>query len=72
MCRNPIGPKAIIARGAQPVPNFIIIRTQQWSTIHRLPADVRTETMRCSVSDNHTIFYGHVDHKCYYGVKTNQ
>ena len=61
-----MGPETIIATGAQTIPNFLIIRTEWWTTIHRLPADVRIGVMRCSIGKNHTIFCRHVDHKCYY------
>ena len=62
------GTQKFIATGAQ----TIIIRMKQWSLIHRLPAGVWMGMMLCNIGKNHTIFCQHVDHKCYYDVKTNQ
>ena len=66
-----MGPETIIATGAQTVPNFLIMRTERWSTIHRVPADMRMGVMRCNIGENHTILCRHVDHKCCYEAKTN-
>ena len=62
-------PKTIITTNAQTLQNFLIIRTERWSTIHRLPADMQTGAMHCNISENHTIFCRHVDHKCCYEMK---
>ena len=69
--QKPMGPRIIIATGAQTILNFLIMRMEWWSTIHRLPDDMRMGTMRCNISENHTILCRHVDHKCCYKVKTN-
>ena len=58
-----------IATGAQTILSFLIISTEQWSTIHRLPADIWTGAIGCNIGKNHMIFCRHVDHKCYYEVK---
>ena len=65
-----MGPKTFIATGAQTGLNFLIIRMEQWSTIHRLPADMQTGVMCCNIGENHIIFCRHVDHKCYYELVT--
>ena len=65
-----MGPETIIATGAQTVLNFLIIRTERWSTIHRLPADVQTGVMHCNIGENHMMLCRHVDHKCCYEAKT--
>ena len=66
-----MGPRTIIATGAKTVPNFLIMQMEQWSTIHRLPDDVRTGAMHCNIGENHMILCRHVDHKCCYEAKTN-
>ena len=66
-----MGAETIIAMGAQTVPNFLIIRKEWWSTIHRLPADVQIGMICCNISKNHTIFSRDVDNKCYYEAKMN-
>ena len=66
-----MGPKTLIATDAQTVPNFLIIRKEQRSTILRLPDDMRTGAMHFNISKNHTIFCRHIDHKCCYEAKTN-
>ena len=66
-----IKPEAIIAMGAQSVPNFLIMRTERWNTIHRLSADVWMGPMSCIIAENHTILHRHIDHKSYYEAKTN-
>ena len=46
--------------GAQSVPNFFIIRTEQWNTIRRLPADVQIGSMLCNIGESHTILCRHI------------
>ena len=67
--QKPMRPKTTITIGAQTMPNFLIIRTEWWSIIHRLPADVQMAVMHSNISKNHRIFCRHVDHKCYYEAK---
>ena len=56
-------PKSFIITGALTVPNPLIIWMKQWSTIHRLPADVQTEVMHCSIGENHMIFFTHLSYE---------
>ena len=64
-----MGPKTIIAMGAQTITNFLTIRTERWSSIHRLPADVWTRAMHCNIGKNHKNFFWHVDSKCFTKLK---
>ena len=68
--QKPMGPRTIISTGAQTVLNFLIMQIEWWSTIHRLPDDMQMGMMRCNISENHTILYRHVHHKCW--VKNNR
>ena len=52
-----MGLKTIIPTGTQYVLNFLIVRMEQWNTIHRLPTDVRIGSMRCYVGENYIILY---------------
>ena len=51
-----MGPETIIAMGAQTTPNFLIIKTERWSTIYRVPADVGTGAMHYNIGKNHMIY----------------
>ena len=69
-----MGPDTFIATSrlaTQIILNFLIIRMKQWRAINRLPADVQTEVMQYNIGEDHTIFSWHVNHICYYEVKTN-
>ena len=65
-----LGLKTIIPMAAQTIPNFLIIRMEQWSTIHILAADMQMGLMHYYIAENRTIFCRHIDNKCYYEVKT--
>ena len=54
--QKPTGPRTIILTGAQIVLNFLVIRMEWLNTIHMLPADMLTESMHCSIRENHMIF----------------
>ena len=62
-----MGPKIFIATGAQTVPNFLVLETELWSSIHRLLhlATGKMESMHSNIGKKQTIFCGRVDHKCY-------
>ena len=67
-----MGPRTIITKGAQTIPNFLIMQMERWNTIHRLPDDMQTGVMHCNIGKNHMILYRNVDHKWFYEAKTNE
>ena len=62
---KPMGPKILIAMGAQMVLNFLIIRMECWSKSHCYVLTVWMETMHRNIGENHMIFCRHVNHKCH-------
>ena len=61
-----LGPELIIATGAQIIPNFLIITTEWWSKIHRLPTDVWTAAIHCNIDKNYMIFCRHAEYKRFF------
>ena len=52
-----MGPETFITMGAQTVPNFLNIRTQQLNIINRLPVDVQKKEQCVVISARTTQFF---------------
>ena len=66
-----MGPKPLVAMGAQTMLNFLIIKTGTVNYKSLVICLCANGEMCCSIGENHMIFCEHLDHRWYHDVKKN-